>query len=322
MRLLTSGFAEVKDENDDASNSQADDQQAPFQVASAAEDGEQNLFAAHLRINARVDVSGMSLTSAAACALLSHLSRAISRHELPGEEASPPLRSIEALRLESMLHITAATRRALGVFHEETFASSQSESKKEGVSIFSILNWTVSAQGEALLSRWIRYPSTELETIEARHEAVACLLSPQNAADSALMVAELKNGANMPRLLESSFVRGTPTKKAWQTLSNFATRATNLREILQGLGLTCSPLSVIASDIPDAAMRRLAELGDILDWEESKREGTVIIRAGYDRELDKQRRTYAGLPSFLSRVAAQLQSQPLQAYADKWVQTW
>ena len=142
---------------------------------------------------------------------------------------------MELLGLDRMLHVTGATRRALSIFVEESVASAQSSSKKEGLSLFSLLDFTVSAMGRILLRRWLSWPSTEIREITRRHEAVDYLCAPQAAADSSLLLNELRGGPNAASLLGSAFVRSSPSLATWRRLNQCCSRFISLAHLLRTL---------------------------------------------------------------------------------------
>ena len=111
-------------------------------TSAAAAEGDAELFSNRMRLSALIHLESMDLTCGAACALLAHLSRFASRDELPGKEASLGIVQIEMLKLDKILQVSAATQRALSIFNEETVANPSSSGQKEGLSLFSLLNWT------------------------------------------------------------------------------------------------------------------------------------------------------------------------------------
>jgi DNA mismatch repair protein MSH5 len=62
---------------------------------------------------------------------------------------------------------------ALQIFHQVNHPSVlMSAPKKEGVSLFGVLNRTVTAGGKRLMKSWLKRPSLDLAQIEERHSAV------------------------------------------------------------------------------------------------------------------------------------------------------
>lgn len=206
------------------------------QVESAIDTASHTDFAQQLG-KGSIQLDKMRLSSSACCALLLHLSRHLAVGQLPNSEPDlgGQILTVDLLGLDRMLHVTGATRRALSIFVEESVASAQSSSKKEGLSLFSLLNFTVSAMGRILLRRWLSWPSTEIRVITRRHEAVDYLCSPQAAADSSLLLNELRGRPNLASLLGSAFVRSSPSLATWRRLNQCCSRFISLAHLLRTL---------------------------------------------------------------------------------------
>ncbi|KDN52449.1 hypothetical protein K437DRAFT_266635 [Tilletiaria anomala UBC 951] len=318
MRLLSIGALDA----DRAADSQDDDEgySASPKITSAAEAGELPFFTKRLKLASAVDAEQMTLTTAAACALLSHVFRLVSHGALPNAEPglSHIISGVETMCLSNYLQVTSATQKALSIFVEESVASAQSSSKKEGLSLFNVLDFTVSPMGRTLLRRWLAWPSAVKKTINVRHDAVGCLLRPQTAADLVLLVAELKGGANIASLLGSAFARGTPSLAAWRKLSEYCRHAIAISEILGNFENLSKMLSDILSAINVASLADIADMLGIIDWQESTQERSVVICVGHDAQLDEWRRSYAALPSLLSTVAESLRGTAMQEHAESF----
>lgn len=106
---------------------------------------------------------------------------------------------------------------SLQIFSEENHASIHSDKTKEGLSLFGILNSTKMTLGRLLMREWLLRPSTSLEVIQARHDAVACFLRPENLATSGVMHAQLKGVKNIPKIL-GVMKAGKGKVSDWQVL--------------------------------------------------------------------------------------------------------
>jgi len=63
------------------------------------------------------------------------------------------------------------------------------------------LNSTKTSLGRSLMRTWLLRPSLSLPVINARLDAVACFLSPENLVPSGVMHTHLKGIKNVPRIL-------------------------------------------------------------------------------------------------------------------------
>ena len=80
-----------------------------------------------------------------------------------------------------------------------------------------ILNTTRTALGRSLLRTWLLRPSTSLEVIQARHDAVECFLLPENSPAVDALQSHLKGITNIPRTL-AALKSGKGTTNDWQAL--------------------------------------------------------------------------------------------------------
>ena len=64
-----------------------------------------------------------------------------------------------------------------------------------------ILNSTKTSLGRSLMRTWLLRPSLSLPVINARLNAVACFLSPENLVPASVMHTHLKGIRNVPRIL-------------------------------------------------------------------------------------------------------------------------
>ena len=88
-------------------------------------------------------------------ALLDYLARARAVSELDDEGVTGlEVCNIEPLRLVSAMQINADALFSLQIFEDENHASIHSDKTKEGLSLFGILNNTMTTLGRALMREW------------------------------------------------------------------------------------------------------------------------------------------------------------------------
>lgn len=116
---------------------------------------------------------------------------------------------------------------SLQIFEDENHASIHSDKTKEGLSLFGILNGTKTTLGRALMREWFLRPSMSLEVINARHDAVACFLRPDNTSTKNAMQGHLNGTKNVPRIFEA-IRTGKAKVSEWQALVKVITLDTPL----------------------------------------------------------------------------------------------
>ncbi|KAM5533149.1 hypothetical protein V8D89_013197 [Ganoderma adspersum] len=241
--------------------------------------------------------------------LLEYLVRARAVSELEDEGISGlEVRSIEPLPLTHTMQINMDALFSLQIFEDENHASIHSDKTKEGLSLFSILNGTKTTLGRALMREWFLRPSMSLEVINARHDAVACFLRPDNTSTKNAMQGHLNGTKNVPRIF--GVIRTGKAKVSdWQALVKFAFHALLLRDALSELK-GASGIEIVRKLLKALDVSSFCQLGnavnEIIDWEESAIANRVCVRPRIDEELDNLKHIYNGIDSVLSKVAIQV----------------
>ncbi|KAL4070005.1 DNA mismatch repair protein MutS [Scleroderma yunnanense] len=229
----------------------------------------------------------------------------------------PDIQGIEVLALHKVMHINIDALYSLQIFESENHASMHSDKTKEGLSLFGILNTTRTALGRSLLRTWLLRPSTSLQVIQARHDAVECFLLPENTPAVDALQTHLKGIKNIPRTL-GTLKSGKGTMNDWQALVKFTYHSSMLRDALSEL-YRCGNVKIVEKLVRVMDINRFSEIGskinETIDWEESVEAGRVCVRPHIDEELDNQKHIYRGIDSVLSKVAQQISESVPSDYA-------
>ncbi|KAI1793251.1 muts domain V-domain-containing protein [Ganoderma leucocontextum] len=246
--------------------------------------------------------------------LLEYLVRARAVSELEDEGISGlEVRCIEPLLLTHAMQINMDALFSLQIFEDENHASIHSEKTKEGLSLFGILNGTKTTLGRALMREWFLRPSMSLQVINARHDAVACFLRPENASTKNALQGHLNGTKNVPRIL-GAIRTGKAKVSHWQALVKFAFHALLLRDALSELKCA-SGIAIVRKLLEALDVSSFCQLGNavneivlkiFIDWEESAIANRVCVRPRVDEELDNLKHVYNGIDSVLSKVAVQM----------------
>ncbi|GAA5961736.1 hypothetical protein JCM3765_000494 [Sporobolomyces pararoseus] len=213
---------------------------------------------------------------------------------------------LELMKLDKVMQINSEALTALQIFDTEAHASMHATRGKEGLSIFNIVNLTRSPLGSSLMRQWLVRPSLELDVIEERHETVATLLRPENAAAADAIRVHLKSIKNAHKAL-LLLLSGRGKLREWTTV--YAVLCYSILAHDAALTLSRSRRVRIFDRLQDAldsrAFREIGQtMNQVIDWETStEQKGKVCVRPGIDSNLDELRRQLEGLPSLLSSIA-------------------
>lgn len=97
-------------------------------------------------------------------------------------------KSLQTIDMKSVVHIDNNSMRALSIFVDDEHPG-HSTSKKEGLSVFALINQTKTSAGGAKLRGWLKFPSRDINVIRARQNHIAFFLAPENAD----LTGELRN---------------------------------------------------------------------------------------------------------------------------------
>ncbi|KAF9585639.1 MutS protein msh5 [Lunasporangiospora selenospora] len=194
------------------------------------------------------------------------------------------------------------------IFEDESHPSmhSSTRGRKEGLSLYGIMNQTKTSQGKYLLKQWFLQPSRDLDTISSRHQTVDCFCRVENQPIVGQLSSCLSHIKNIPKIL------GTLPRKAslaeWQALLQFVYYSLKIYSLCQDIISGEAPIlqqireRFMTQDLRDIG----AFINKVVDFDESVNEGRCIVKHNVDEELDKMRHTYHGLDSFLSEIAKEI----------------
>lgn len=220
-----------------------------------------NRWNAAIRLANFASVESAPLCLSSIGALIDFLTRERVAGELDHDgPEGPKIQSIEVLALHKVMHINVDALYSLQIFENENHASMHSDKTKEGLSLFGILNTTRTALGRSLLRTWLLRPSTSLEVIQARHDAVECFLLPENIAAAGALQTHLKGITNIPRTL-GTLKSGKGTTNDWQALVKFTYHSSMLSDALSEL-YRCRNVEVVEKLIRVMDISRFKEIGN------------------------------------------------------------
>lgn len=140
-------------------------------------------------------------------ALLSYLQRRRSAAYLPGDDAAYMMFRITTLEMFSLretMFINSDTLHSLGIIDAEAHPHSHNRGPnahsgaKEGLSVYGLFRHLArTPQGRFLLRQCFLRPSTNIDVINERLDAVSTFFRPENGAALEILVQSLKNIGNM-----------------------------------------------------------------------------------------------------------------------------
>ncbi|CAI5728091.1 unnamed protein product [Peronospora effusa] len=243
-------------------------------------------------------------------ALLLYLSTEKTGNQLDDVE-SVFFSSVEQVALDGFMYIDKTTLQSLQIFNHEAHPSlvKGSGRAKEGFSLFGLLNRTVTKSGGSMLRRWMLTPLVSCVQIDERHNSVAFFVDAENDELRQLLSGKLKQFRDAAGIFQR-IRRRCASVGDWCRFAASIGSFLEIQSIIEGISETSNMSS------PNLFSRILKErgivhvsnlLGNVVDFEESQQESTVVIRSGVSEELDAARKRYEDLDNVLTEVAFQVQ---------------
>ncbi|XP_075921192.1 mutS protein homolog 5 isoform X2 [Petromyzon marinus] len=223
--------------------------------------------------------------------------------ELENKDARVPIMAFRLFTPEDIVHVDKNTFRALQIFKSKTHPSAFKSvfGGKEGLSLFGIMNRCHSPPGVRLLEMWFRRPTRNLQELSDRLDVVEFTTSPCNSE----VVKRLQNYLKQIRSLSRILMRmkiSHATVQDWKTLYQTVFHLVYIWETCRNL-----PQNVKLFARINHTSRNLTYisslLANVMDFEASKVESRCVVKPNVDTSLDEKKRTFYGLPDFMTCVA-------------------
>ncbi|GFR32975.1 mutS protein homolog 5, partial [Trichonephila clavata] len=214
--------------------------------------------------------------------------------------------SISILTLKNIVNIDENSFRALQIFQEERHPSVYKSSSgiKEGLSLYGICNKCKSSIGKKELKHWFLLPSNDPNLLSDRQAAVKYFVSTKNSDIMSTLQGSLKHIKFLPRII-TRMKTAQASMNDWMSLYKTAYHAMLIGEICRSRASSLEIFKQISSTFSTDLFRIASLLNKIIDFEEYARQNHFVVKPGVDSELDKMKRTYNGLPDFMTQVAYQ-----------------
>ncbi|ETI56633.1 hypothetical protein, variant 1 [Phytophthora nicotianae] len=216
--------------------------------------------------------------------------------------------TVEQVALDGFMYIDKSTLQSLQIFNHEAHPSlvKGSGRAKEGFSLFGLLNRTVTKSGGSMLRRWMLTPLVSNTHINERHNSVAFFTDTENDELRQLLLKHFRDVAGIFQRI----------KRRCASVGDWCRFITSIGSFLEAQSLIEDASETSISPLPSVFSRVKSErgvthvsnlLGNVVDFEESQQESTVVIRSGISDTLDAARQRYEDLDNVLTEVAFQVQ---------------
>ncbi|KAL3869764.1 hypothetical protein ACJMK2_042401 [Sinanodonta woodiana] len=238
--------------------------------------------------------------------LIKYLERKRIGVQLEEQSVRVPILELKIFSLENQLIMDDTAFSALQIFQKEFHPSAYkvgtSSSVREGLSLFGILNRCKCQNGSKLLRLWFLRPSRDQTVLKQRFDAISFFVNPINIEVVSSLQDNLKNIKNVSRIL----MRMTQSQASfgdWQVLYKTAYHAIYIGDICRAQPQNIEIFRKISVAFSDRLHSLAAFISQVVDFEGSSLQRRFVVKPNVDAELDEKKRTYAGLPDFMTQVA-------------------
>ncbi len=249
--------------------------------------------------------SALDLDSVVKVQVLGGLLGFLMRNQLVGDMDSSKIvvQSIQSIPGNLALEIDGQSLQALSIFASEYHPYSSNVSrKKEGLSVFGLLNHTRTNRGKLILKSWMNFPTRDMAILKYRMNHVEFFSHPQFHGLVQGLQNELRGVKDTRRLLNRIYTvqaKVLDWKCLFETLQSIAlihSTATTLPDV--------PALSRITEAMSDSVGWVARTIEQTIDFNESHIAQRVCVQPGVDKSLDFLKQQYANLDTLLDKVAS------------------
>ncbi|KAI9259590.1 DNA mismatch repair protein MutS [Phascolomyces articulosus] len=198
--------------------------------------------------------------------------------------------------------------RALGIFEKDLHPNAHQKRGKESLSLFGLLNHTVTPIGYHLLKSWVLRPSLDLEIIQTRQKAVGYFSASPVSDLAKELRGQLKHVKNVARII-SMIQEHRASSSEWHQLMEFTYYTIRVHSAFASgrQEIDVAIIQKILNTINPQILQNVGtSINDMLDFNQSKAEGRPVVKDNYNEELDRMRETYAELDATLLAVSQEI----------------
>ncbi|KAJ8305871.1 hypothetical protein KUTeg_016416, partial [Tegillarca granosa] len=207
--------------------------------------------------------------------------------------------------------------------HPSVYKCGQGTGAKEGLSLFGIMNRCKSQIGAKKLRLWFLRPSRNADVLNSRHEALSFFVNPRNIEVTSSLIDCLKHIKNiavsrvLSRMVQSQALIGD-----WQALYKTVYHGIYIGDICKTQPQSIEIFKKVYFKITQTFNEDLQRLAILIskivsvDFDESTSQGRFVVKPNVDAGLDEKKRTYNGLPDFMTKIGYLLAIPKMNALND------
>ena len=230
---------------------------------------------------------------------------------------SIPILGFHIFTSKNELFIDRTSYKALQIFRSVSHPSAYKVSTREGLSLFGVLNHTITRHGYKLLKSWFYHPTNNMKILKHRLDVISFFVNSRNEEVLTAIKSNLKHVKNVTKILakvKTSKLNVTD----WINILQTAQSALRIADVCNGVLKSHSKeeIPVIFKDVTKSCGSELngivSMITNHMDISASKQENRFVVLPGISEVIDQMKKTYSQLPALLDKVA----QQEIETYID------
>ena len=249
-------------------------------------------------------------TIRAAGALLRYLEKKRIGVMLENPGVSSPILNFQLFSCKDNLLVDKVSYKSLQIFQSVSHPSAYKASTREGLSLFGVLNRTITCHGHKLLKTWFFRPTLDRNTLQSRLDAVSFFVNARNEDIVNSIKESLKHIKNVTKII-AKIKTSKLNVSDWVNVLQTTQNALRIADICHGAlnGNAAPPIpdvfKKIVKNFADDLSGIAYMITNYMDVTASKQEGRFVVMPGISEVIDDMKKVYAQLPSLLDKVAQQ-----------------
>ncbi|CAG9580899.1 unnamed protein product [Danaus chrysippus] len=229
----------------------------------------------------------------------------------------PEYISLKRISLKDIVSIDEDTYKGLQIFsslsHPSGFRRGVRGTNKEGLSLFQLFSKCSSKVGHRRMRVFLRHPTTDINILKKRQQAIAFFMRPQSDSLFRNICASLRYVKNVNGILTK--IKALSAKPyQWKSLYNTLYHVVLICEMCENT--KNEYLGELAAFDTNKLYEMALYMNRIIDFDASKTEGKFTVKAGVDPELDIKKQTMASLHGLMTETA-KVELERLPSYVEE-----
>ena len=248
-------------------------------------------------------------TIRAAGGLLRYLEKKRIGVMLENPSVATPILEFHVFTTKNLLSVDKLSYKALQIFRSVSHPSAYKARTREGLSLFGVLNQTITRHGFRLLKRWFYQPTQDMKVLKQRLDVVSFFTDSKNEEILTSIKASLKHIKNVAKII-AKVKTSKLNVQDWLNVLQTAQNALKIADVCYGLS------NILGDQVPSVFKNILKCFGSDLagivtmitnhmDIDASKQENRFVVLPNVSDVVDEMKKTYSQLPSLLDKVAQQ-----------------